>query len=138
MIALDTNVLLRFALNDDLVLSPLAKALVMDNECHVSLLALAEAGFVLTSVYGATDAELVAQVQALLTLPTLHFENEERLSAALAGVLVGVDWFDSLLWAGGPRHPLVTFDRDFARRAQRLGWQPAVQARLPSRPRRGA
>ncbi len=132
MIALDTNVLLRFALNDDPTLSPLARDLVMGNECHVSLLALAEAGFVLASVYGASDDELVAQVQALLALATLHFEHEDRLPAALAGVLAGVDWFDALLWAGSTRYPLTTFDRDFARRAARLGWTPAVESRLPT------
>lgn len=135
MIALDTNVLLRFALNDDPLLSPLARDLVMGNECHVSLLALAEAGFVLASVYGASDDELVAQVQALLALATLHFEHEDRLPAALAGVQAGVDWFDALLWIANAGHPLATFDRDFARRAARLGWQPAVQAWLPPRPR---
>lgn len=92
----------------------------------------------LASVYGATDVELVAQVQALLTLPTLHFEHEARLPGALAGVLAGIDWFDAMLCAANSSHPLVTFDRDFARRATRLGWQPAVQSWLPARPRRGA
>lgn len=132
MIALDTNVLLRFALNDDPTLSPLARDLVMGNECHVGLLALAEVGFVLASVYGATDDELVTQVHALLALATLHFEHEDRLPAALAGVLAGVDWFDAMLWAGSTGHPLVTFDRDLARRAARLGWTPAVESRLPA------
>ena len=138
MIALDTNVLLRFALNDDPSLSPLARDLVLGHECHVSLLALAEVGFVLASVYGASDEELVAQVRALLTLATLHFEYEHRLPAALAGVLAGVDWFDALLWAASPQHAISTFDRDFARRAAKLGWTPAVESRLPAtrRPQR--
>jgi predicted nucleic-acid-binding protein len=104
----------------------------MGNECHVSLLALAEAGFVLASVYGASDEELVAQVQALLALATLHFEHEDRLPAALAGVLAGVDWFDAMLWAGSTSNPLATFDRDFARRAAKLGWTPTVESRLPA------
>ena len=138
MIALDTNVLVRYALNDDARLSPLARDLIAANECHVGLLALAEAGFVLASVYGATEPELVAFAQALLAAPSLHFEHEERLPAALAGVLAGIDWFDALLWAASDRHALATFDRDFARRAARLGWKPAVESRLPPKLRSGA
>ena len=42
------------------------------------------------------------------------------------------------LIATSARHPLATFDRDFARRAARLGWKPAVESRLPSRSRSGA
>jgi predicted nucleic acid-binding protein len=137
VIALDTNVLVRYALNDDPTLAPLARDLIARNECHVSVLALAELGFVLASVYRATDSEIVAFVHGLLALPTLHFEQEERLPAALAGVLAGIDWFDAMLWAANASHPLATFDRDFARRAARQGWQPPVQSRLPPRPRRG-
>ena len=138
MIALDTNVLLRYALNDDPTLSVQARDLIANNECHIGLLALAELGFVLASVYRATDAEIVALAHGLLALPTLHFEHEDRLPAALSGVLAGIDWFDAMLWAASARYPLVTFDRDFARRAARLGWQPAVQSGLPPRPRRGS
>ena len=138
MIALDTNVLVRYALNDDAALAPLAQGLIAGNECHVSVLALAEMGFVLASVYRATDTEIVALVHSLLALPTLHFEHEERLPAALAGVLAGIDWFDAMLWAANANHPLATFDREFARQAARLGWQPAVQSRLPPRVKRGS
>ena len=137
MIALDTNALIRYALNDDQSLSPLAQELIDGNDCHVGLLALAEMGFVLASVYRASNTEIVALVHRLLALPTLHFENEQRLPLALAGVSDGIDWFDALLWAASSDHPLATFDRDFARRATRLGWQPAVQSRPPSRVRRG-
>lgn len=133
MIALDSNILVRFALNDNPVLSPLARGLIEQNECHVCLLALTEMGFVLASVYGATSTQIVSQVQRLLAVPTLHFEHEARLPAALAGVLVGIDWFDAMLWAGNSDGPLVTFDRDLARRAGRMRWLPAIESRLPPR-----
>jgi predicted nucleic acid-binding protein len=138
VIALDTNVLVRYALNDDPTLSALARDLIVNNECHIGLLALAELGFVLASVYRATDAEIVALAHGLLALPTLHFEHEDRLPAALSGVLAGIDWFDAMLWAANTDYPLATFDRDFARRASRLGWRPGVESCLPPRSRRGA
>jgi predicted nucleic-acid-binding protein len=135
VIALDTNVLVRYALNDDPVLSPLARDLIAGNHCHIGLLALAETGFVLASVYRATHAEIVDLVNRLLAQPTLHFEHQARLPSALSGVMAGVDWFDALLWAGSPAHGLATFDRNFARRATRLGWQPGVDSHLPPRAR---
>ena len=133
MIALDTNILVRFALNDNPVLSPLARDLIEHNECHVCLLALTELGFVLASVYGATSKQIVSQVQRLLAIPTLHFEHEARLPAAMAGVVAGIDWFDAMLWAASDPCALVTFDREFARRAGRLGWHPPVVSKLPAR-----
>ena len=132
MISLDTNLLLRYGLNDNARLSPLAKSLIETEDCFVPLLALAEAGYVLQSVYRGSSAELLTFAQALLETPRLSFENEERLPAALAGFKAGIDWFDAMLWSAcPPDRALATFDRKFAARAARLHWQPAVQSLLP-------
>ena len=132
MIALDTNILLRYILNDNKTLSPLAKSLIDTRDCFVPLLALAEAGYVLQSFFKASRQEMLGFAQVLLETPRLAFENEERLPAALAGFKEGIDWFDAMLWAScPPGHTLATLDRKFASGAARLRWQPAVQSMLP-------
>lgn len=132
MISLDTNILLRYLLDDHPVLSPLARSALEEQDCFVPLLALAETGYVLQSLYKASAAELLAFAQALLSSPRLTFENESRLPLALAGFKAGIDWFDAMLWAACPAtHPLATLDRKFARKASMLGWAPPVQSLLP-------
>ena len=102
MIALDTNILLRFVLDDNAGLSPVARRIVERNECWVSLLAAGELGYVLTSVYRSNSAEVISYCRILMDLPTIAVEHERRFAQALDGVEAGIDWFDAMLWASAP------------------------------------
>ncbi len=127
MLTIDTNILLRYALNDNPKLSALAKRLIEGNTCYVPLLALAEMGFVLGSVYEAGPIEIVAYARCLMQQKNLRFEHESRVLQALAGVEAGIDWFDALLWAAAPaQNEFATLDKKFASKATKLGWQPQV------------
>jgi predicted nucleic-acid-binding protein len=131
MLTVDTNILLRYALNDNPKLSARAREIIENNTCFASLLAIAEMGFVLSAVYDATPKETVSFVKSLMQLKNMRFEHDARLLQALAGIEAGVDWFDAFLWAGVPtQNELVTFDRKFASKAQKLGWSPAVVCHL--------
>lgn len=100
----------------------------------MSLLALAEAGFVLLSFYRASRVELVTAVRRLLGVPTLEFEHEDRLGAVVDAVEAGMEWFDALLWAAcPPEHAMLTFDRNFARRAAERLTRPEIELALPPR-----
>ena len=130
MVALDTNILVRSALDDDSALSTHARRLITSTPCHVSLFALGEMGHVLASVYDASPSELITACRALLDLPNVECEPEMRLRRALDGVELGVDWADALLWAATPANAtLLTYDKAFAKRAAVLGWK--VECRLP-------
>ncbi len=134
MISLDTNVLLRFGLNDHEELSAIASELIENNLCYVPLVAVAESGFVLISFYKVIRADVVAFMTGLLQAPNLQFEHELRLPIAIRAYESGMDWFDSLLWcAAPPTHPLATCDRKFKNAAarQKLA-QPVVQSHLPT------
>jgi predicted nucleic acid-binding protein len=131
MLTIDTNILLRYALNDNPKLSARAREIIEGNSCYVPLLALAEMGFVLGSVYEASSTETVAYARSLMQQKTLRFEHESRVLQALAGVEAGVDWFDALLWAASPvNNDFVTLDKKFANKATKLGWQPPVVCKL--------
>jgi predicted nucleic-acid-binding protein len=127
VVTIDTNILLRYALNDHPKLSAKARAIIEGNTCHVPVLALAEMGFVLGSVYDTSPADTVAYVKSLMQQKNIRFEHESRILQALAGVLAGIDWFDALLWAASPvQCDLLTFDKQFANKANKLGWQPSL------------
>lgn len=131
MLTIDTNILLRYALNDNPKLSARAKSLIEGNSCYVPLLALAEMGFVLGSVYEASPTDIVAYAKRMMQQKNLRFEHESRVLQALAGVEAGVDWFDALLWAAAPaQHEFATLNKRFSSKATKLGWQPQVVCKL--------
>lgn len=130
MVALDTNILVRSALDDDSSLRAHAQRLIMRNQCWVSILTIAETGYTLMSFYGVKLPALIASCRSLIGLPNVECEHEQRVLLALDGVEAGIDWFDALLWASAPSTcTLVTYDKAFAKRASVLGWK--VECRLP-------
>jgi predicted nucleic-acid-binding protein len=131
VITIDTNILLRYALNDNPKLAAKARTIIEGNTCHVPLLALAEMGFVLGSVYETSPEDTVAYTKSLMQQKNIRFEHESRVLQALAGVLAGIDWFDAMLWAASPAQcDVLTFDKKFANKASKLGWQPSVVSGL--------
>ena len=130
MIALDTNILLRFVLDDHESLSPTARRIIGGNDCWISLLAVGELGYALTSVYRSRVDEVVSYCRILMDLPGITIEHERRFAQALDGVDAGIDWYDAMLWASAPAGVAVfTFDKAFSKRASAIGWD--VQVRLP-------
>jgi predicted nucleic-acid-binding protein len=131
MLSLDTNILLRYALNDNDTLSTKARDLIHGNVCHIPLMTLSEFGFVLQSFYKTTTQELVQLIRTLMQIKTLRFDHESRLMQALHAVEAGMDWFDAMLWVSVPdKNELGSFDKKFVNRAAKLGWKPAVVSLL--------
>ena len=82
MRAVDSNVLVRLITRDDQRQAAAADAFV-ESGAWVSILALAEANWVLKKLYGRTAAELAAAITALLDHNNLTLQNPEVVSAAL-------------------------------------------------------
>jgi predicted nucleic-acid-binding protein len=128
MLALDTNVLVRYLAQDDARQSAAAARLIEQRlspteRGYVSLVALLETVWVMESRYGA-DAALVADILAdLLDTAALEVQDAAAVSAALRRYrLGGVDLHDCLIVSlAEQRHArVVTFD---ARAAKRLGME---------------
>ena len=83
MLAVDTNVLVRLLARDDVKQSRLADLFVAKG-AWVSHLVLAEAMWVLESVYDRTAAQLLAALQLLLAHETLVLQDADTVAAALA------------------------------------------------------
>ncbi|MDP2055435.1 MAG: PIN domain-containing protein [Acidobacteriota bacterium] len=119
MRAVDTNVLVRMITRDDPRQAAAADAFVA-NGAWVSVLALAEASWVLTSVYDMSPAELGTSVRMLLDHEQLTLQDPDVIESALQTFTAKptVGFSDALLLelARKAGHvPLGTFDRDLGR-----------------------
>jgi predicted nucleic acid-binding protein len=126
MRAIDTNVLVRLIARDDPRQAASAEAFI-EQGAWVSVLALAEATWVLNTVYGLSSKELAQAVEMLLNHRDLTLQDPETVAAALelfrAKPTLGFSDSLMLQLARKAGHlPLGTFDRNLARvdGAQRL------------------
>jgi predicted nucleic-acid-binding protein len=121
VIAIDTNVLIRFLVRDDEHQAMRARNLVENcratgDTCLVSHPVLCELEWVLESAYRASRSEIAASVRMLLTTPPFVLEDSELLERALQMYSKGKgDLSDYILGeiagARGAR-TTYTFDRD--------------------------
>jgi predicted nucleic-acid-binding protein len=89
MIALDTNVLVRFLVEDDPAQSTAAAALVDDavrreEQVYVSDVVLAELVWVLERSYGFSRPEISLALRQLFRAAAIQFDSPERIARAIA------------------------------------------------------
>ena len=134
MIALDTNILARFYV-DDPADPEVAKQrtiahrlLTGSTQVFVPLTVILELEWVLRAFYGFEPDDFVRVIKHLLGLPNVSVEEWSRISDALAWYSEGIDFADALhLLASSHCTEFMSFDdRRFARRANRLGIKPKV------------
>lgn len=107
MLGLDTNVLVRFLVQDDQAQFERAQKLISretrtGGHVLISLLVLLETEWVLRSRYGLTKTEILAAFSGLLASAELRFEDEHSIEQALfAWKDSAADFADCLL---GARH----------------------------------
>ncbi len=134
MIALDTNILARFYVDDPAdpeaaKQCPIARRLLTESKhIFIPLTVMLELEWVLRAFYGFAAEDFGRVVHHLLGLANVTVEEWARLSDALALHKDGLDFADALhLLASSDCTEFMTFDdRRFARRAKRLGLTPAV------------
>ena len=119
MRAVDTNVLVRLITRDDPRQVASAEVFVKPG-AWVSILALAEATWVLASVYERSAAELAAAIEVLLNYNELVFQDSDVVAAALElfRSRPSLSFSDCLMLhvARKAGHlPLGTFDRNLGR-----------------------
>jgi predicted nucleic-acid-binding protein len=119
MRAIDTNVLVRLIARDDSHQAAAAEAFI-EQGAWVSVLALAEATWVLNTVYGLRSKDLAKAIEMLLNHRDLTLQDPETVAAALdlfrAKPTLGFSDCLMLQLARKAGHlPLGTFARNLAR-----------------------
>ena len=121
MIALDTNVVVRFLVNDAAAQARRARALIEAHPVFVAVTVLLETEWVLRGGYGLPRAEVVRLLRALLGLPDLDAEDPQRIARALAWHEGGIDFADALHLAGSTgAERFATFDEKLVKAAGKL------------------
>ena len=123
MIALDTNIVMRFLVRDDLSQAETAERLISgltpDNRGFICREAMMELIWVLERVYGNSKTDIGETVLDLINSANLEIENHDDIIHCLYRYMQGgVDFADLMILAAADDHgatPLYTFDRKLAR-----------------------
>ncbi len=87
MIGLDTNVLVRYVMQDDAKQSPkatrLIESLTVDEPGFISIVSVVELGWVLSSCYGLSREQLAQAVEALLRTKEVVIDRADHVLKAL-------------------------------------------------------
>jgi predicted nucleic-acid-binding protein len=102
VIGLDTNVLLRYLVQDDPVQSPRATAIITRRLSElepgfVSLVTILEVVRVLKSLYKRSRQEIASDVEMVLAADTLEVQNEQEVYNAVVALRNGTGTFEDAL-----------------------------------------
>ncbi|MCM2288538.1 MAG: type II toxin-antitoxin system VapC family toxin [Sulfuritalea sp.] len=124
---IDTNLLLRYLLNDDAGQAKRAQRL-LENSSQVTVTPtiVLELVWVL-ECSDCSRAEIAAALRHVLGLPNMRVANEAALFRAVQWFEQGMDFADALHLGLSPATAtMATFDKDFVTRARRIEAFPAV------------
>lgn len=124
MIGLDTNIVLRYLLQDDPKQSRQANQIVdrqlsAQNPGFISLVTILEIVWVLRSLLKRSPSQIAAHIEDLLAADYFELQNEQQVFEASFALKRGTGEFEDALlgalnaWAGCP--VTLTFDRKAAR-----------------------
>jgi len=122
MIAVDTNILVRYAINDEPDQSQQAKALLKNTESiFVSKTTLLEFEWVLRSAYKLPRESILHSILTICGLPNLTVENAWQVSQATELYSKGFDFADALHYTANTSvEKFYTFDEKFIRSGKLL------------------
>ena len=122
MLAIDTNVIVRYLTNDHPKQSPRARALIDGQAVFVSVTVILEVEWVLRSAYGYRSGDVIHALRAFAGLPSVTIEDSSTVAAALDLSERGMDFADALHF-GRSVHcdGFITFDHKFVKVAKAAG-----------------
>lgn len=124
MLAIDTNLVVRYLTGDHPRQSEKARALIDGEDVFVSTTVLLETDWVLRSAYGFAPKDVAAALRAFAGLPHVMLEDGALAAFALDCVERGMDFADALhLGRAEACDAFVTFDHRFAKAARAHGFE---------------
>ena len=121
MLAIDTNLIVRYLTGDHPEQSPKARALIDSEDVFVCTTVLLETEWVLRSVYGLTSVEVARALGTFAGLASVTLEDAALTAKALDWTVGGMDFANALHLAKAEGcDAMVSFDRRFAGAATKL------------------
>lgn len=131
MLAVDTNVVVRFLVGDDPAQHKRAVALFHEHVIWLPKTVVLECEWVLRSAFAFEPAEIEQALRKLLALPHVRCEDSVAVSTALDALATGMDFADALHLTSsrGADKGFASFDARFVKRVRKL-W-PAATVLVP-------
>jgi predicted nucleic-acid-binding protein len=121
MLAVDTNVLVRYLARDDARQTARAEDLLRREQVLIPKTVLLETQWVLRYSFGFDRRLIEAAIRGVAGLPNIHCEDEAAVAMALDCFAAGMDFADALhLASSRATDGFATFDRKLATQARRL------------------
>lgn len=120
MITVDTNLVVRYLIKDDLVQTQLAIECFKNNQCLILKTVILETAWVLSSKqgYALSRDTIINRIQHLLKLPNVVIEDLNSIVLALHWYALGMDFADALHLASSLQtEQFVTFDKRMVNKA---------------------
>ena len=129
MLAIDTNLIVRYLTGDHPKQSLRARALIDGEAVFASVTVMLEVEWVLRSAYGFRPADVARALRAFAGLPTVTVEDGTAVAAALDLAEKGMDFADAL-HLGRTTHcdGFASFDRKLVKAAKAAGYEGAHEA----------
>ena len=123
MIAVDTNVVVRFLVDDHPEEGRAARRLFEEHQVLLLESVLLESEWVLRAVYEFTQGEISKAFRALIALPNITVDDRMILLQVFDWFDDGFDFADALHYARCEDIEMKTFDRKFLNRGRKLNWR---------------
>jgi predicted nucleic-acid-binding protein len=125
VLAVDTNILVRYVTRDDPAQAARSKRLVDDNEIFIATTVLLETEWVLRSAYRFSDGEIATALRLFAGLPRVILEEPVLAFQAFGWLERGMDFADALhLARAADCETFISFDRRLPALARRVGAKP--------------
>jgi predicted nucleic acid-binding protein len=121
MLAVDTNVVVRFLVDDDPAQHKRAVALFRSHTIWLPKTVLLETEWVLRSAFGLAVEDIAQAFQGLTHLPGVRCEDPHSIQLAIEALSAGMDFADALHLATSQQadEGFASFDARFVKRARK-------------------
>ncbi len=121
IVAVDTNVVVRFLVDDTPSEAKRARALFETHRIHLAESVLLETEWVLRAVYDFSPTEISIALRSLLRLPSVVVDDRAAIMQVLDWFDQGLDFADALHYVRSAGLEFKTFDKKFISKGRKSG-----------------
>jgi len=119
VIAVDTNVVIRFLVDDHPAEGKRSRRIFEENRVHLAESVLLESEWVMRAVYGFSREEISLAIRSLLRLPNVTIDDRAAVFQMLDWFDEGFDFADAMHYVRSVGLELKTFDKKFLNKASK-------------------
>ncbi|MFT6179201.1 MAG: putative nucleic-acid-binding protein [Akkermansiaceae bacterium] len=125
-IVADTNVLVRFLIEENLAQTRRARELFRTHHVNLPETVFLETEWVLRFIYEVPRQEIVLGLRSLFKLRNVHVDRNAMMLNVINAYESGFDFADALHHGSAEGLEVKTFDRKFVNRAKKNGWKVSL------------